>query len=118
MVIASCDCKECGKRINDLRRPREFCSASCRQAFNNRRIQRGGELYDLFRALRRERDKAKRLNLWTMICRLELQWQMEDEKERPGRKSYMDVEKALANLFDKGSLQRGEIVAHGQRAGR
>lgn len=91
-----------------------FCSPSCRQAFNNRRIQRGGEIYDLFRALRRERSKAKALNIWTQICRLELKWQEEDEAQRPGRRSYMPPEKALANLFDKGSLRRGEVLVKGR----
>lgn len=95
-----------------------FCSAGCRQTFNNRRMKRGAELYDLFRALWRERALAKTLNLWTQICRLELEWQMQDETQRPGRKSYMPPEKALANLFDKGSLQRGEIISHSIRAGR
>jgi hypothetical protein len=78
-------------------------------------MQRGAELYDLFRALRRERSEAKALNLWTQICRLELGWQQEDAKQRPGRRSYMPPKKALANLLDKGSLQRGEIMSY--RAG-
>lgn len=94
MQITPCPCKECGNRITASPRPKEFCSTSCRQAFNNRRMQRGAELYDLFRALRRERAKAKQLNLWTQICRLELEWQMQDERERPGRKSYMETEKS------------------------
>ena len=110
MQLTSCLCKECGNRISDGNRASEFCSTSCRQSFHNRRLQRGAELYDLFRALRRERSKAKQLNLWTQICRLELEWQMQDDRERPGRKSYMEPEKALANLLDKGSLQRGEIM--------
>lgn len=81
-------------------------------------MQRGAELYDLFRALRRQRSEAKRLNIWTEICRLELAWQMEDDKMRPGRRSYMQPEKALANLFDKGSLSRGDILSSDFRAGR
>jgi len=77
-------------------------------------MQRGAELYDLFRALRRERDTAKAMGLWTEICRLELGWNMEDQKERPNRRSYMRPQKALANLYDKGSLQRGEILVTGR----
>lgn len=117
-MSAPCLCQECGNRISDPQREQLFCSAPCRQTFNNRRMKRGAELYDLFRALRRERGKAKELNLWTQICRLELEWQMQDEAQRPGRKSYMPPEKALANLLDKGALQRGEIMAHNIRAGR
>jgi len=77
-------------------------------------MQRGAELYDLFRALRRERDTAKGLNLWTQMCRLELTWQQEDERQRPGRRSYVPPKRALGNLFDKGSLQRGEILVNGR----
>lgn len=77
-------------------------------------MQRGAELYDLFRALRRERGMAKGLNLWTEICRLELNWHLEDQRKRPGRRSYMPPKRALLNLWDKGSLQRGEVLAYGR----
>lgn len=116
MNIAHHRCPECENRIDGRRKL--FCSNACRQAFNNRRMQRGADLYDLFRALRRERDKAKTLNLWTYICRLEKQWQDEDERDRPGRRSYMPPKRALDNLFDKGSLPRGEVLVRnclGQR---
>jgi len=103
-------CQECGAPITGGRIGQEFCAKECRQAFNNRRMQRGAELYDLFRALRRERGAAKDLAIWTAICRLELKWQTEDEAARPGRKSYMPPRKALANLLDKGSLPRGEVL--------
>lgn len=73
-------------------------------------MQRGAELYDLFRALRRDRGVAKEMNLWTQLCRLELKWQQEDEVARPGRISYMPPAKAIMILFDKGSLQRGEVL--------
>jgi hypothetical protein len=72
-------CQECGDPISARRQGQEFCKPACRQTFNNRRMQRGAELYDLFRALRRERADAKGMNLWTEICRLELNWQIEDE---------------------------------------
>lgn len=103
-------CQNCGSPITARRNGQEFCKPSCRQAFNNRRMQRGAEMYDLIRALRRERDTAKELNIWTELCRLELGYQIEDEKERPGRRSYMPPKKALAILKDKGSLPRGELL--------
>ncbi|MGX1353356.1 hypothetical protein AB7M49_006977 [Bradyrhizobium elkanii] len=110
-------CQECGEDISARRRGQEFCKPSCRQAFNNRRMQRGAELYDLFRALRRERADAKALNLWTELCRLELKYQIEDETARPGRRSYMPPQKAITILKDKGSLPRGEVLkAVGRRA--
>jgi predicted nucleotidyltransferase component of viral defense system len=83
-------------------------------SFNNRRMKRGAEMYDLFRALRRERSQAKELNIWTELCRLEKKWNDEDEAERDGRKAYMPPQKALANLLDKGSLPRGEILVKGK----
>lgn len=119
MDAAAHTCLECGNALTASRQPeRLFCSPVCRQAFNNRRMQRGAEIYDLFRALRRERAEAKRLNIWTEICRLELAWQTEDDKTRQGRKSYVPPKRALANLLDKGSLQRGEVIASSVRAGR
>lgn len=108
MSISQHECQECGNRISEARKL--FCSTPCRQTFNNRRLQRGAELYDLFRAHRRERSVSKQLGLWTEICRLELAWQQEDDAARPGRRSYMPPQKALANLYDKGSLQRGELL--------
>lgn len=110
MVTHAHHCQECSAPLSARRRGKEFCNATCRQRFNNRRMQRGAELYDLFRALRRERNTAKAMNLWTEICRLELAWNMDDEKQRPGRRSYMRPSKALANLYDKGALQRGEML--------
>ncbi len=73
-------------------------------------MQRGADMYDLFRALRRERGKAKDLNLWTALCQLEKKWNDEDGEKRDGRKSYMPPQKALANLYDKGALDRGDIL--------
>ena len=110
------NCLECGSPLTARRAGQEFCKPSCRQTFNNRRMQRGAELYDLFRALRRERAGAKDMNLWTEICRLELQWQIEDEAKRPGRRSYMPPTKALTILKDKGSLPRGEVLKARPRA--
>lgn len=114
MSSAPCQCQECGVALNRPQIERLFCSPSCRMEFNNRRARRGAEIYDLFRALRRERSEAKRLNMWTLICQLELKWQQEDDAKRPGRRSYMPPEKALANLFDKGSLSRGEVLVKGR----
>lgn len=118
MTAATHECLECGNRITVRRRSKLFCSPHCRQAFNNRRMARGAEIYDLFRALRRERSEAKRLNLWTEICRLERSWQDEDEIKRPGRRSYMPPKKALANLLDKGSIPRGQTLVKSYFTGR
>ena len=59
----------------------------------------------IFRALRRERDKAKSLNLWTKICRLELVWHMEDE-EKPPAASHVSNLKEPSPIFLTRALSR------------
>jgi predicted nucleic acid-binding Zn ribbon protein len=118
MIATHKGCLECGKLWNERKPGRLFCSSSCRVTFNNRRLQRGAELYDLFRAMRRERDDAKTLGIWAEMCRLELRWQQEDQEQRPGRRSYMPPRKALTNLRETGRLPIGDIVAKNIRAGR
>lgn len=110
MSLKAICCAECGNEFQPKREHAEFCSPACRSAFNNRANLRGRQIYDLFRAMRRERAKAKELNIWTEMCRLELQWQIEDERERPGRRSYMPPRQALASLYDRGALRRGEVL--------
>lgn len=107
MTASHNECKECGTPVSG--RGKEFCCTPHRMAFNNRRMQRGAEMYDLFRALRRERETAKTLGLWAEICRLEKKYNDEDQRERPGRRSYVEPKRALANLTDKGSLPRGIV---------
>ncbi|MDK2769930.1 MAG: hypothetical protein KYX69_19705 [Sphingomonas sp.] len=118
MTASDIACLECETAVSDARKGQGFCCDACRSAFNNRRKRRGADAYDIFRALRRERSTAKRLNLWTELCRLELKWQMEDEAERPGRRSYVPPDQALANLYDKGALQRGDILVNSYFSGR
>lgn len=101
------ECRECGTPVSSS--DKEFCCKEHKQAFHNRRSRRGAELYDLFRAMRRERDAAKALGLWAEMCRLEKKYNDEDQRERPGRRSYIEPKRALANLADKGSLPRGTV---------
>lgn len=102
-------CQECGTSFTG-QRGKHFCSTTCRQAFNNRRMKRGAEMYDLFRAMRRERGSAKQLGLWSEMCRLELRWHEEDQRERPGRRSYMPPQAALLNLRETGRLDMGQRI--------
>lgn len=107
-------CRECGGGFEAVKKtgkmetvayhPRRFCSTECRKAFNNRRAMRGAELYDLFRAIRRERETSKEMNLWTKACRLEEKWQEEDERERPGRRSYLPPREAFLQLAGAGKI--------------
>ncbi len=107
MKLFTRHCAECGEAFQSARADKEFCCAPCRQAFNNRRMQRGAELYDLFRIMRRERGIAKEQGVWAEMCRLERQWNDEDH----GRKTWQSAKKALANLKGKGSIPIGVVVA-------
>jgi len=86
-------CRECGQSFHAV--TALFCGRACRLAFNNRRIQRGGELYDLFMAMRYERGLAKALGVWKMICRMAQMFRAEDMRDRAGRKSWRDPETVL-----------------------
>lgn len=103
-------CLECSAPLTPSRRgnPRRFCSAQCSKTFENRRRSRGAALYDLFRVMRRERDTAKRLNIWTEMCRLELSWNDRDEGKRTWKPAMMALEDIAyhhplptTNLYEK-----------------
>ena len=80
-------CIECGTYFVAKKEHARFCSTRCRKAFNNRRMTRGAELYDIFMALRYERKWAQAVGAWQLICRLVSVWRQQDERE--GRKSYI-----------------------------
>ncbi len=95
-------CRECGAKFKATRRDAEFCpGASCRRDWNNRRQQRGAELYDLFMTIRHERRLTEKMkedgfNSWTTACRLAMHWKDEDERDRGGRRSYQYVPALVA----------------------
>ncbi len=95
-------CRECGEPFEAKRTDAEFCpGASCRRDWNNRRLQRGAELYDLFMTIRYERQLIKKMkedgfNTWTIACRLAMHWKIEDERDRDGRRSYQYVPALVA----------------------
>ncbi|WP_279483428.1 transcriptional regulator [Aureimonas sp. SK2] len=62
-------------------------------AWNNRRRDRGAELYDLYMAHRFERDPAKARGVFQAINRLASDFRREDRERRAGRRSWrrMDV---------------------------
>jgi predicted nucleic acid-binding Zn ribbon protein len=80
-------CFECGETTD---RNGDFCSATCRYAFNNRRKLRGAEIIDLYMAYRFERQLAQQLGLWQAIHRMISNFRAEDVVERQGRKSWRD----------------------------
>lgn len=105
-------CRECGGNHD---RPQEaaFCCRECRQTWNNRRLKRGAELYDLFMLVRYERGLAKLHGLWSIVCRLAQAWREEDVRDRGGRPSW----RAYAELHDGLLPHRVEELGR-VRAGR
>lgn len=83
-------CTECGAEFTPLKAHGDFCGDACRKAWNNRRMVRGAELYDLFMALRYDRPAAQALGLWRLICRMAMGFRDQDIGERDGRKSWRD----------------------------
>lgn len=90
-------CAECGALFTPRQDGQLFCSCDCNKAFQNRRAVRGAELYDVFMALRFERDKAKSEALWTLCCSLARHYRDEDKHTRAGRKSW-NIESALKRI--------------------
>lgn len=88
-------CLECG---NSTTAGRTFCCQGCRLTFNNRRLQRGAALYDLFMVMRYERGKAKAMGIWAIICRLAKDFREEDERLRNGRRSWQNPRDVLDRL--------------------
>lgn len=95
-------CRECGKALErkETKRggPRMFCDAPCRLAFNNRRRDRGAELYDLFMALRFEREKAAKSKVWSLLCDRASAYRDADKARRDGRKSWQSLRAAMEAL--------------------
>jgi len=91
------ECLECGRRFTRLPfQGREFCSTPCRQNWNNRRLQRGAELYDLYMAHRFERAEAKNLGVFQAINRLASDYRAEDRERRSGRRSWRKPRTVIA----------------------
>lgn len=81
-------CLECGRPYEAGSQRSDFCGSPCRLAWNNRRLQRGAEFYDLVVALRFDRATATRLKVWRLINRLASIFRDEDRREREGRASW------------------------------
>lgn len=84
-------CLECGSRTDGF----DFCGGAHRKAWNNRRMVRGAELYDLFMALRYDRAAAVKLRVWKALCRLGVKYRDEDYAERAGRASWRPPARVL-----------------------
>ncbi len=89
-------CAECAVFYSTASATSAFCGNPCRKAWNNRRLIRGAELYDLFMAHRFSRPLAYRLKLWSLICRMAAQFRKEDVAQRAGRPSWRDPRVIIA----------------------
>lgn len=88
-------CPECGIAFRSAKRHAEFCAATCRKTFNNRRMVRGAELYDLLMTLRYERPVARALGVWKFLCRMAQGYRDQDLHERAGRNSWQPAKAVL-----------------------
>lgn len=91
-VAPQCRCLECGEPFQRGARPAEFCGRKCVGAWNNRRMTRGAELYDLVMTVRYDRDKATLFKVWRTINRLAALFREQDRAERAGRRSWRRIE--------------------------
>ena len=89
-------CLECGAGFDRVGTHGAFCGTRCRTAWNNRRLARGAELYDLFMAIRFDRPRAKSLKLWTALSRAAALFRHADLDERAGRRSWSEPTEILA----------------------
>lgn len=99
-------CQECGGAYEPGKRHGRFCSTACRKAFNNRRMLRGAELYDLYMASRYQREQFAG-NI-TVMAQVATVWREEDAKERAGRRSWHTSydHDALTSVLDKRHRRR------------
>jgi len=94
-VAARAPCLECGGPMDGRHARAEFCGPPCRKAWNNRRMVRGAELYDLFMAHRFDRARATELGLLGVVNRMASYFRDDDKAARDGRRSWRRPEAVL-----------------------
>lgn len=82
-------CPECGIKHLATKKHARFCSREHRNSFNNRRMIRGLEIYDLLMACRYQRGLASKMKLWGLVCKILARYREEDQRERAGRASWL-----------------------------
>jgi hypothetical protein len=112
------NCLECGLETGKSKRghAKRFCAMPCKVAFNSRRSRRGAEIYDLFRAHRRDRSEAAKLEVWTEMCRLDTLWEDEDRAANRATKSYKPSAMALSDLHERNRVPTTNIYVKEKRA--
>ena len=84
-------CRECGNHFLAKRTTREFCSAACRAAHNNRRAIRGALIYDLLMTWRFDRGDGKDSAARDLMGRAAAAFKAEDDRDRDSRQSWDDL---------------------------
>ena|SRR5881628_67006 len=72
-------CCECGGPITSVRHDAAFCTPKCRKAYNNRRMQRGAELIELYWHTRFNRQEAIEFGIRTIMDNMVSTWNEEDK---------------------------------------
>lgn len=90
-------CRECGSEVVQSRKgpTSDFCSVKCRQAWKNRRMQRGAMLYDAIMNWRFNRKNGNDKAAWQAITRMAATFNQEDKDQRDGRRSYRPLKDVL-----------------------
>jgi hypothetical protein len=70
-----------------------FCCAAHKDRYNNRRKNRGAEIYDLMMAMRFDRKAAADAGAWAIMCRMASEWKAEDDAA--GVRSFQPVAEVL-----------------------
>lgn len=104
-------CQECGEPFESVSAHAEFCRRSCRQSWNNRRMVRGAEPYDLFMSMRFDRGMAQELGVCSLLCRMAAGFRDEDVLTRQGRASWRLPKAILARR----PYLRAVVLAGGKR---
>lgn len=76
----------------------QFCCTPCRKRWNNRRMERGAQLYDLFMAHRFQRGEAAEAGALRAMNRLASKWRLEDLTQRGGRRSWRRLNDVLGAM--------------------
>lgn len=116
-------CRECGAVLPEGRKASmKFCdaipgsnvikSSKCKSDWNNRQKTRGDLIYPLVMAMRYDRVNFAQQGVWKAMCRLMAKWH--DEDTAAGRVSFEPLAAVLPRMYDRGDLQRGEVVMRNQ----
>jgi hypothetical protein len=89
-------CLECGDPFESQRTFGGFCCPAHRADFNNRRMKRGAEIYDLVMAWRYQRGLDRLLGLRKLVCRMAAAFREQDHAEREGRRSWRNPTDVIA----------------------